>query len=254
LRAIARDPASQAARAIAARGVEVVKGDLSDEGSIRAAFTDVTHVYSVQTMAGHGTEEETRQGKLVATLAAEARVRHLVYSSVGGAERSSGVPHFESKWRVEEHIRSLGLPATILRPATFMDNFGAFTFRTVVLSMMRTHLSPERRLQLVAVEDIGAFAAKAFEEPERWIGRAVELAGDDLTLDETMSILRDAGLRPALALRIPGFVQRRLPEDFGLMFEFLQREGFKADIPALRRERPELLTLRRWTTRFGARA
>jgi uncharacterized protein YbjT (DUF2867 family) len=246
LKALARNPSSPAALAIANRGVDVVAGDLSDERSVRTALAGVTHVYSVQTMAGHGTDGETHQGKLLATLSAEAGVGHFVYSSVGGAERRSGVPHFESKWRVEEHIRALGLPATILRPATFMDNFGSFAFRTVVLSMMRTHMSPGRRLQLIAVADIGAFAVRAFDDPVTWIGRAVELAGDELTLQETLRILRRAGLKPAVALRLPGILQRRLPEDFGLMFEFLEREGFKADIPALRKERPELLTLERW--------
>ena len=81
------------------------------------------------------------KGKLLASAAADAGVRHFVYTSAGGADRQSGIPHFESKWRVEQHIRSLGLPATILRPAAFMDNFLVLSFRTIMLSMWKTFMA-----------------------------------------------------------------------------------------------------------------
>lgn len=246
LRALARDPGSVAARALAARGVEVVAGDLDDESSLHAATRGAYGVYSVQTPAGRGAEGEERQGKLLAGVAAAAGVEHFVYSSVGGAERGTGVPHFEAKWRIEEHIRALGLPATILRPAVFMENFGPFSFRTVMLSMMKTYLPESRALQFVAVSDVGEFAARAFNQPGRFIGQAIELAGAVVTRGEAAETLRGAGLRPAVALRLPRPVLGRLPDDFTLMFAWFAREDFRADIPALRLIHPSLLTLRQW--------
>ena len=98
---------------------------------------------------GQGPEGEERQGKLLASLAAEAGVQHFVYCSAGGVDRHSGVPHFESKHAIEEHIRALGLPATILRPAAFMEMFDGFVFRATMLSMMKTYLAEDQAMQMV---------------------------------------------------------------------------------------------------------
>lgn len=248
LRALVRKPEADAARALAARGVEVVPGDLSDEASLRRAVEGVYGVYSVQTPAGHGPQGEELQGKLLASIAAEAGVQHFVYSSVGGAERHTGVPHFESKRRIEKHIESLGLPATILRPAVFMDNFEVLSFRIVMLSMMKTYLPKDRSLQFIATTDIGEFAARAFNDPEHYIGQAIELAGDKVNRAQITKILRHKGLRPSIALHLPQLLLRKLPQDFTRMFSWFRREDFKASIPALRASYPGLLTFEQWAT------
>jgi uncharacterized protein YbjT (DUF2867 family) len=123
LRALSRDPAGAAAKAVADQGVEVVRGDLEDPASLEAAIRGVYGVYSVQDFWAVGVKREVRQGKNLADAARKAGVAHFVYSSAGGAERNSGVDHFESKWEVEKHIRKLGLPATVLRPVAFMENY-----------------------------------------------------------------------------------------------------------------------------------
>lgn len=251
LRALSRKPDAPAAQALSARGVQVFRGDMTDKAALLAAMQGVHGVYSVQANATSGVESEIRQGKLVADAAAESGVKHLVYSSVGGAERQSGIPHFESKWQIEEHIRKLGLQATILRPATFMDNFGKGAMRTVVLSMMKTYVPDTTPLQLIAVRDIGAFAALAFERPDEFIGKAVELAGDSLTRQDIITTLKSSGVSPVISLRLPGILTRRLPADFPLMFHWFAEHGFTADIAKLRTHRPELLTLAGW---LGSRA
>jgi len=123
LRALTRDPGSHAARALTQKGVEVVQGDLEDAASIARAATGVYGIYSVQDFWAVGAKREVQQGKNVADAAKKADVKHFVYSSVGGAERNTGIPHWESKWEVEKHIRSLGLPATVIRPAAFMEMY-----------------------------------------------------------------------------------------------------------------------------------
>jgi uncharacterized protein YbjT (DUF2867 family) len=241
---LSRNPAAPAARALVARGINVLQGDLSDRASLRNAMTGVHGVYSVQ--ANAGVESEVRQGTLVADVAAECGVTHLVYSSVGGAERSSGVPHFESKWQIEEHIRKRGLSATILRPVTFMDNLAKVSMRAGMLSMMKTFVPDTKPLQLVAVRDIGAFAAMAFDRPEVFIGQAIELAGDTLTRPQMISALKTAGRTPAISMRIPAILRSRMPEDLRLMFKWFAERGYQADIAKLRTQRPELLTFAAW--------
>src|SRR5205814_8368667 len=100
-----------------------VRGDLGHPSSRDSALRGVRAVYSVQDFWTVGAKREVQQGKNLADAAKKAGVEHFVYSSVGGAERNSGIDHFESKWEVEKYIRKLGLPATILRPAAFMENY-----------------------------------------------------------------------------------------------------------------------------------
>ena len=232
--------------------MELVRGDLDDAVSLRTALAGVHGVLSVQTPMGQGPEGEERQGKLLATLAAEARVQHFVYCSAGGVDRNSGVPHFESKRAIEEHIRVLGLPATVLRPAAFMEMFDGFVFRTTMLSMMKTYLGGDQAMQMVSARDIGWFAAEAFDRPTEHVGRAIEIAGDSITRREAIAALRRAGRGPVVSFTIPRFLRSRLPEDFRLMFEWIAREGFRGDLPALRCKHPRLLTLRSWTTTAAA--
>src|SRR5713226_6618622 len=68
-----------------------------------------------------GTDAEIRQG-IAAADAAKAAGVHLVFTSVGSANRQTGIPHFDSKYEVEKHIAKVGVRATILAPVAFMEN------------------------------------------------------------------------------------------------------------------------------------
>jgi len=232
--ALVRDPTSDRAKTLAMQDVELAKGDLDNAASVTAALQGVHGVHSVQTPMKIGAEGEERQGKLLASPAAKAGVKHFVYSSAGGAERDSGGPHFESKWRVEQHIRALGLPATILRPVAFMDNFVTSAFRNTMLSMWKTYLQVSQTMQSVAVSDIGWFVARAFAEPEHYNGKAIELGGDSATRPRAVQVLNKAGRTPTLSFRIPKPLLGRMSEDFTLIMAWMARDGVKADLPALR--------------------
>jgi uncharacterized protein YbjT (DUF2867 family) len=243
--ALVRDPRTPAARALADSGAVLVRGDFDDEASLRAAMTGVHGVFSVQTFrTPGGVVTEERQGKAVADAAAKAGVAHLVYSSVGGAERCSGVDHFESKWQVEQHIQKLGIPATVLRPTMFHEVFQDTGPRLVdgrlILGLW---LRPEVPLQLIATSDIGAFAADAFEDPGRWLGKQVEIAGDQLTGPEMAAAFEHVSGIPARYQQLPIEKLRAARPDLAAMFDWFNDGGYRADLPALRRIRPNLVSL-----------
>jgi len=123
VRALVRDPQSERARALADQGIGIAQGDMDDLASPRKAMTGVRGVYSVQDYFTVGAAREVQKGKNMADAALGAGMEHFVFSSVGGAERKSGIGHFETKWEIENHIRKLGLPATMIRPAGFMENY-----------------------------------------------------------------------------------------------------------------------------------
>ncbi len=252
LRAIVRNPESERAKALQAKGVELVKGDLNDERAVTEAVKGAYGVFSVQTAQEEGPEVEAKQGKLLASTAANVGISHFIYSSAGGAERNSGIPHFESKWEVEQHIRSLALPATVFRPVAFMDNFGPFMFRTIMLSLWKTYMPDGQKLQLIAADDIGWFVARAFSEPSEYIGKAVELGGDAVTRPRAIQMLKQAGRGPVVSFRIPKPLLNRLPKEFTLMFSWMAQKGFAADLPALRHIDPELKLFEQWAARTPA--
>ncbi len=246
--ALVRDPGKEEARALEEAGAVLVRGDLDDEASLAAAMKDVHGVFSVQTFRGPGgVEAEERQGRAVADAAVLAGVEHFVYSSVGGADRDTRVPHFESKLRIEQYLLTLDLPTTVLRPVMFHDILLDITPRPVedglVLSMW---LDPGTSVQLIATSDIGVFAADAFEDPDAWMGRVVEIAGDDLTGPQMAAAFEAVSGVPTRFQQLPIEPLRAARADLANMFDWFERDGYRADLPALRRSRPDLVTLETW--------
>ncbi|MEU0399083.1 NmrA/HSCARG family protein [Streptomyces sp. NPDC006197] len=248
VRALVRDPAKEEAKALEEAGAVLVRGDLDDEASLVAAMDGVHGVFSVQTFRGPGgCEAEERQGRAVADAAVRAGVKHFVYSSVGGADRDTRVPHFESKLRIEEYLKSLDLPLTVLRPVMFHDILLDIAPRRVqdglVLAMW---LDPETSVQLIATSDIGVFAADAFEDPEGWLGRTVEIAGDDLTGPQMAAAFEAVSGVPTRFQQLPIEPLRAAREDLANMFDWFERDGYRADLPTLRGKRPDLVSLESW--------
>ena len=102
LRGLTRKPESEHAAALMRQGIEIVKGDLDDEATLRRALAGAWGVFGVQNTGEAGVEREEAQGKRLATLAREAGVEHYVYTSVGSAHKRTSVPHFDNKWRIEK--------------------------------------------------------------------------------------------------------------------------------------------------------
>ncbi len=252
VRALTRDGNKPAAQALAEAGAELVAGDMDSRSDLDAAFQGVYGVFSVQNfwLPNVGFEGEIRQGKYVADAAKAAGVKHLVYSSVGSAHRGMGQKHFESKWIIEQYIHTLDVPYTILRPVFFMDNHN--WSRAYILNGTFTGmgLRPEKGVQSIAVEDIGVFAALAFANPSEFLGKTVELAGDELTEAQTAEAFSKVIGRP-VALAAPTGGGWASPEESAAMFNFFNGEGYDADIAALRKIHPGLLTLEGYLRKNG---
>jgi uncharacterized protein YbjT (DUF2867 family) len=252
VRALTRDINKPAARELASLGAELIAGDMDNRAELDAAFHDVYGVFSVQNfwLPNVGFEGELRQGKNVADAAKAAGVQHLVYSSVGSAHRGMGQKHFDSKWQIEQYIHSLDIPYTILRPAAFFENFNWERAAILNGTFNAIGLRPEKERQLIAVEDIAAFAALAFEKPEQFLGKTIELAGDALTETQLADTFAKVIGRP-VKLTIPTGGGWGDPEEMKAMFSFFNGEAYNADIPALRKLHPGLLTFEQYLRKNG---
>lgn len=230
LRALTRDPNSDKAKAVAAEtGAELVKADLDDEASVRAALQGAWGSFAVQNTWTAGVEGEEAQGHRFAKVARDAGVQHFVYTSVGSADRQTGIPHFDNKFRVENTVRGLNFPSyAIIRPVFFMENLVSpwFLNGDKLVSTLKT----DTVLQMIAVKDIGQYAAMAFTHADRFKNVEVDIAGDAVTLPQAAATLSQAYGRAIEYLQIPISEVRKNSEDFALMLEWFDRVGYDADI------------------------
>ncbi|WP_433732677.1 NmrA/HSCARG family protein [Nocardia sp. CA-129566] len=255
IRALTRNPDSARARSLAATGVELVQGDMDDVESLERAMIGAHGVYSVQDFWSVGAEREVQQGRNVADAARGTGVEHLVFSSVGGAERGSRIDHFETKGVIERHIRALGLPATIFRPASFMENY---YIPAVEKGLLKGRLVDPVRAdipyQTIATDDIGKFVALAFARPEEFLGTELEIAGSELTNRHAAEVFARVMGRPVKYRRLPmPIVRVALGKEFYQMFRWFNAGGYQADVAGLRRRYPELQlrTLEDWLREEG---
>jgi uncharacterized protein YbjT (DUF2867 family) len=236
VRVTARDPARAAARELAARGAEVVRADLDDPASLRAAARGMDVVFAVGSPHQAGPAGEARHGINVAEAAAAAGVARLVFASGAGAERPTGVPVFDSKHAVEQRIRALGVPHTILAPVYFMENaFNSWNLEALASGRFPLPLPPDRTLQQLAVEDLAAVTALVLERPDDFAGERLELAGDELTGAQAAATLARVTGRRFVFQPVP---PHTLPAGMRALFEWLDGVGHHVDIPALRSRFP----------------
>ncbi len=251
VRGLTRDVEKDEARELADLGAEVVSGNLEDRSSIERVLEGVHGVFSVQQFMEVGVEGEIRQGVQLADAAKEAGVEHYVYTSVGSAHRDTGIPHFDSKYEVEEHVRASGVPYTVLRPVFFMQNW-EYMREPILGGTLPQPLDPDKPFQMVAVEDIGVFAAMAFENPEGWIGREVDLAGDELTMPEIADTFSRVIGRQVDYFQTPwDQFEEQMGEEYTVMYRWFDEHGYEADIAGLRKEHPGLISFEQYLSTHG---
>ena len=235
LRAMTRHPTSDAAKALAALGIEIVAGDFDDAASMDRALDGAWGAYSVQNTWEAGVEREEAQGKAFAKAARAKGIEHFVYSSVASAHRKTGIPHFENKWRVEQTVRELKFAShVIIRPVFFMENLTSSWFLNG--DKIMAAMKPETRLQMVAVEDIGALGARAFTNASEMKGAEIDLAGDAKTMPEATAILSRALGKPLEFVQLPIEAVRQNSADMASMLEWFDRVGYDADIAGVARK------------------
>jgi uncharacterized protein YbjT (DUF2867 family) len=160
---------------------------------------------------------------------------------VAGADRASGIPHFDSKFEVEKEIRRSGIPFTIVAPVFFMDNFLAdYMIAGIAQGSIAMALPATRRVQQIAVEDIAQFTALVIERRESFLGKRIDIASDELTGVTTAAAISEVSGRQIKYTALPIDAQRAQSKDLALMFEWFDRVGYDADIVGLREVYPEV--------------
>lgn len=254
LRVLVRDPNSEKARAFIGHGEEVVQGDLNDTASLARAVDGVNGVYSVQPFTDDAAAE-IKQGIALIEAANRQDIDHFVYSSVGSADEQTGIAHFESKGKIEEHLRNSGLNYTILRPVFFMENWQTLFGEQIARGQITLPLSPTTRLQMVAVDDIGAFAALAFEHPGKWHNRTFSIAGDELSMQEIAAAFNRISPHEVRYVQTDWQeFEQHAGHELAVMYRWFEDKGYHLDLDEVRREYPNATTFNRWLETYWAAA
>lgn len=241
VRALTRNADSPTAKALAEQDVEVVVGEFTDHDSLVNAFTGVDGVFAVSTPFEQGVDGETAQGIALVDAAKTAGVGHFVYTSVGSADRNTGIPHFDSKYKVEEYLAASGLKYTIIAPVFFMENVLApWVLPGLKDGKFSQAMPGTRSLQQIAVADIGQFAAAIFERGEAVFGKRYDIAGDEISGDEEAAVLSKVTGKDIRYVGFPPDAMREQNEDMALMYEWFDDVGYSIDFDALCREFPEV--------------
>ncbi|RFU35481.1 hypothetical protein B7463_g877, partial [Scytalidium lignicola] len=263
--AVTRNAKSQSAQKLLQKSpkIKLLEGNLDNPASLfqnarRVTSLPIWGVFSVQAAIGPGQsgEREEPQGKSLIDESIQAGVKCFVYSSVdrGGANsinNPTDIPHFKSKYNIEHHLinktKNGEMDWTILRPVAFCDNFVPGFGTRVFATSWKMTLGNNKPLQLVAVDDIGYFAAEAFLNPEEFKGKSISLAGDELTFDQMARTFKEKTGRdvPMTFRFICSLLMMRIKE-FGTMFRWFAKEGYAADIPELKKIHPGLKNFGTW--------
>ncbi|MFL6379147.1 MAG: NmrA/HSCARG family protein [Nitrososphaeraceae archaeon] len=235
--ALTRNTQSPAAQDLRNKGAKIVKGDLDDSDSLKQVVNGIDSIFLMGTPFEDGTEAETRRGKLMADIAKENSIEHLVYSSVANADKNTGITHFESKYKIELHIKNLGIPFTIIGPTFFMENMLGLGLQQGQLALP---LSPSSILQQSALENIAEFSALVLEHRKPFLGKRIDIASDEVTGERATKILsNELGYRIKY-VQIPLEQVRQANEDMARMYEWYERVGTGINISSLHQEYPEV--------------
>jgi len=266
VRVLTRNTSSPAALELAKLGAQLAQGDWDDPASLEAAAQGAYGVFSVQRPDADNSDSERRHGRNLIEAAKRADVRHFVHTSVCEAGKHTQFPRWESgywyqkywtdKWDIEEYVRAAGFQHwTILKPAFLMDNFAepkaVRMFPHLRSGTILTALAPDCRLQMIAAEDVGAFANAALHDPTRFSGHNIDLASGAWTMTETAALLSAAVHKPVVAQHVtpkeartaglfPGWVRTQ---------EWTNEVGYRADIAALRAYGIQLTSFPSWLNR-----
>ncbi|MGA7924184.1 MAG: NmrA/HSCARG family protein [Thermoplasmata archaeon] len=239
VRGLARKSDDPAFKELRSRGVEIVEGGFDDPAVIERSAREVDGMFLMGTSFEGGPETEKRQGIRAVDAAKAAGVPWLVYSSVSDANHHTGIPHFESKYAVEQHLGNSGMAYAISAPTSFMENFRAsFQLPSLRQGKLAAGVSPERPVQMVALDDLATFVTHILENPTHFKGKRINVASDELNETDVARTITELSGRKIEYQQIPAEILRAQNADLAKMYEWFERGGYTADIEGLRREYP----------------
>ncbi len=249
VKALTRNSKSSKAQALQKQNTHLVEGDLNNAETYREHLKDVYGIFSVQS-AENGVEKEITQGITLANVAKEYEVKHFVYSSVFGADLNTGIPHWESKFKIENHIKRLDLPYTIIRPASLFENFLLPQVKSRILKgKLSSPVNKDVVQQFISSKDIGNIGAAIFLNPAEYVRRTILIATEQMDMQQVAILFSEVLGREIKYQKLPMFITRLvMGKDLYKMFTWINEKNMSAkeNVESTRKEFKDFLNLESW--------
>jgi uncharacterized protein YbjT (DUF2867 family) len=249
VRALTRKPEGKKALALRALGAEVRKADLDDPASLEAAFQNAYGVYQMQASLPGQMDLEVRQGRNATEAARKMGVEHVVYGSAGPGHTKTGIDQWDAKLEVAQALKAQGLPLTTLRPMAFMELMTDPTFypQSSTWYIWPNLTGTNVQIPWISVQDLGAIAAKAFADPDHFIGRDLPLAADAQSLAQVREIYKEVRGKYPSRFPMPMFLfEKFVGKDVPNMWRWLRTNPVSLDTSQTYEVHPQAMTVRTW--------
>jgi len=252
LKVLTRNPFTEKCKEYRNQGIEIIKGDLNNPSSYIDSLDGVYGVFSVQNFID-GIETEIRQGKLLVESAKAVGINHFVYSSVSGADRKTGIPHFDSKHIIENYIKELSIPYSIIRPTSFYENLlNPEVKKRILKGKLVMPLKPDLIQEYIGVQDIGNAASTIFQNPDNFMGRTVTISSDSLSMIQVSELLSSTMERKIIYEKLPGLISRLvMGKNLYKMFKWINKNEptFVENAEKMNNEFSGMMKMKTWIER-----
>lgn len=249
VKALTRKPDSVKAQNLQKPNVELIKGDLNDVKSFRHHLKDIDGIFSVQSFE-NGVDQEIKQGMDLANLAKEFGINHFLYSSIAGADLNTGIPHFDSKYKIENHIRQIGLPFTIIRANSLFENFLIPQLRSRIMKgKLASPINKNTTQQFISAIDIGKISADIFLNKEKYIGKTMTIGSEEMDMQQVAATFSEVLDKEISYQKFPMLIARLvMGKDLYKMFQWINENDaiFMKDLELFKKDNPNLLSLSQW--------
>jgi len=246
---LTRNPEAPKVQTLKALGATMVKGDLNVKDSYKQYLKEAYGVFGLTTYV-HGIDKELNQGIQLADHAKQNGIKHFLYTSVCGCDLNTGIPHWEVKHKIEEHIKSAGLPYTIVRPVSFFQNFLIPQVSSRInKGKLVTPTTPNRTMQFFSTDDMGPISVKIFQQPEKYLGKTITIGTEQMDMNKVAETFSKSLGRPISYQKLPGFIVRlAMGKNLHKMFNWCNANDclFIKDMDAVKAEFPELTRMDNW--------
>ncbi len=246
---LTRNTEAPKAKALSALGARMVKGDLNYPASYKEYLKEAYGVFGLTTYV-NGIDKELNQGTELASQAKQSGIKHFLYSSVCGSDLHTGIPHWEVKHKIEEHIKAIGLPFTIIRPVSFYQNFLIPQVSSRInKGKLVTPTTPTRTMQFISTDDIGPISVKIFENPQEYLGKTLTIGTEQMDMNKVAETFSKTLGRPISYQKLPGFIVRlAMGKNLHKMFNWCNNNDclFIKDIESVKTEFPGMTRMDQW--------
>jgi uncharacterized protein YbjT (DUF2867 family) len=249
VKALTRNPSSRAAQNLKKLDAEIVQGDLNNTDTFRNHIKNVDGIFTVLTYE-NGIDKEIKQGIALANLAKEYDIKHFLYSSVIGADSNTGIPNWESKFKIENYIKQMNLPYTIIRPSSLFENFLIPQVKSRILKgKLASPVNKDVVQQFISSKDIGEISAAIFMDPGKYSGKTLTLAAEEMDMKKVADIFSEVLGKEIKYQKLPMVITRLvMGKNLYKMFKWVNENNavFLKDLERFRKEYPNLTGLKQW--------